>query len=105
MHTETTVSRAEAPRMKRYAKKVAKKSKAREHRLRREMESQDWLRAPREAPAFKVELDAQDGGRRLIAASRRDRHGSRKGAFRAARPGLFQRHRHPVSRRTRAATW
>jgi ATPase subunit of ABC transporter with duplicated ATPase domains len=69
-YTERTVPRAIAPKFKRYAKKVAKKSKAREHRLRREMASQDWLRAPREAPAFKVELDAQDAGRRLIAALR-----------------------------------
>ena len=33
-HTERTVSRAAAPKLKRYAKKVAKKAKAREHRLR-----------------------------------------------------------------------
>src|SRR3954468_1286743 len=36
-YTERTVPRAIAPKFKRYAKKVAKKSKAREHRLRREM--------------------------------------------------------------------
>src|SRR3954447_2367193 len=36
-YTERTVSPAAAPKLKRYAKKVAKKSKAREHRLRREM--------------------------------------------------------------------
>ena len=69
-YTERTVPRAIAPKFKRYAKKVAKKSKAREHRLRREMDSQDWLRAPRDPAAFKVQLDAQDGGRRLIAALR-----------------------------------
>ena len=53
--TETTVSRAEAPRLKRYAKKVAKKAQARERRLRREIESgehvghhmstREWLEA------------------------------------------------------------
>ena len=69
-YTERTVPRAIAPKFKRYAKKVAKKSKAREHRLRREMDSHDWLRAPRDPAAFKVQLDAQDGGRRLIAALR-----------------------------------
>jgi ATPase subunit of ABC transporter with duplicated ATPase domains len=69
-YTERTVPRAIAPKFKRYAKKVAKKSKAREHRLRREMASQDWLRAPRDPGAFKVMFDAQDGGKRLIAALR-----------------------------------
>ncbi len=69
-YTERTVPRAIAPKFKRYAKKVAKKSKAREHRLRREMDSQDWLRAPRDPAAFKVQLETQDGGRRLIAALR-----------------------------------
>ena len=37
-HTERTVSRAAAPKLKRYAKKVARKAKAREGRLRRELE-------------------------------------------------------------------
>ena len=69
-YTERTVPRAIAPKFKRYAKKVAKKSKAREHRLRREMDSQDWRRAPRDPAAFKVQLDAQDDGRRLIGALR-----------------------------------
>src|SRR3954453_20893648 len=53
-HTERTVSRREAPKLKRYAKKVAKKAKAREHRLRREMESETWVRPPRDPAEFKV---------------------------------------------------
>jgi ATPase subunit of ABC transporter with duplicated ATPase domains len=69
-HTERTVSRAEAPKLKRYAKKVAKKAKAREHRLRREMESADWVRAPRDPAAFVVRMEAEDPRGRLVAALR-----------------------------------
>jgi macrolide transport system ATP-binding/permease protein len=69
-YTERTVSRAAAPKFKRYAKKVAKKAKSREHRLRREMASTDWVRAPRDPAEFKVRLDAEDAGKRLIAALR-----------------------------------
>src|SRR4051794_10391552 len=57
-------------KLKRYAKKVAKKSKAREHRLQRVMASEEWVRAPREAPAFKVRLEPAGQGRRLVAALR-----------------------------------
>ncbi|HEX5620447.1 MAG TPA: ABC-F family ATP-binding cassette domain-containing protein [Solirubrobacteraceae bacterium] len=67
--TETTVSRAEAPRMKRYAKKVAKKGKARERRLRREIESDQHIDKPRHVNALKIELDS-GGGARLVAALR-----------------------------------
>ncbi|HEX6025705.1 MAG TPA: ABC-F family ATP-binding cassette domain-containing protein [Solirubrobacter sp.] len=69
-YTERNVPRRIAPKFKRYAKKVAKKAKAREHRLRREMASQDWLRAPCDPAAFKVQLETQTDGRRLIAALR-----------------------------------
>ena len=69
-HTERTVSRAAAPKLKRYAKKVAKKAKAREHRLQREMASADWVRAPRDPAEFKVTLEAEDPGKRLVAALR-----------------------------------
>ncbi len=69
-HTERTVSRAEAPKLKRYAKKVAKKAKARQHRLEREMESESWLRAPRDPAAFVVRLEADDPRGRLTAALR-----------------------------------
>jgi ATPase subunit of ABC transporter with duplicated ATPase domains len=69
VHTETTVSRAEAPKMKRYAKKVAKKAQARERRLRREIESDEHIDKPRHVGALKVEL-AGGGGGRLVAALR-----------------------------------
>ena len=45
-HTERTVSRAAAPKLKRYAKKVAKKAKSREVRLRRELEGDAAIAAP-----------------------------------------------------------
>ncbi len=65
-YTERTVSRAAAPKLKRYAKKVAKKSKAREHRLEREMASTDWVERPREPAAVRLKLDAAaDKGRRV----------------------------------------
>jgi macrolide transport system ATP-binding/permease protein len=54
---------------------VAKKAKAREHRLRREMESEAWVRSPRDPAAFVVRLDAEDPGRRLVAALRGVRAG------------------------------
>jgi ATPase subunit of ABC transporter with duplicated ATPase domains len=69
-YSERTIPRRVAPKFKRYAKKVAKKSKAREHRLRREMQAESWVRAPREPTAFKVRLESEDQGRRLIAALR-----------------------------------
>src|SRR3954452_15425443 len=69
-YTERTVSRAAAPKLKRYAKKVAKKSKAREHRLRREMAAGTWVRAPRDPGGFKVRLEIEDVSRRLVAALR-----------------------------------
>jgi ATPase subunit of ABC transporter with duplicated ATPase domains len=69
LHTETTVSRAAAPKMKRYAKKVAKKAQARERRLRRELDSDEHIAKPRHVGALKVELEGSAGGR-LVAAVR-----------------------------------
>jgi ATPase subunit of ABC transporter with duplicated ATPase domains len=69
LHTETTVSRAAAPKLKRYAKKVAKKAQARERRLRRELESDEHLDKPRHVGKLKVELEGSAGGR-LVAAVR-----------------------------------
>jgi ATPase subunit of ABC transporter with duplicated ATPase domains len=69
LHTETTVSRAEAPKMKRYAKKVAKKAQARERRLRRELDSEEHIDKPRHVGALKIDLAAGGGGR-LVAALR-----------------------------------
>ena len=68
-HTETTVSRAEAPKLKRYAKKVARKAQSRERRLRREIESDEHIDKPRRTGALKVELEGSAGGR-LVAALR-----------------------------------
>jgi ATPase subunit of ABC transporter with duplicated ATPase domains len=68
-HTENTVSRAEAPTLKRYAKKVAKKAQSRERRLRRELDSEAHIDKPRRAGSLKVELDASGSGR-LVAALR-----------------------------------
>ena len=49
---------------------MAKKAKAREHRLRREMESEAWVRAPRDPAEFKVRLETEDPRGRLVAALR-----------------------------------
>src|SRR4051812_24402251 len=68
-HTENTVSRAAAPRMKRYAKKVAKKAQARERRLVRELDSGEHVDKPRHVGPLKVELEGSAGGR-LVAALR-----------------------------------
>jgi ATPase subunit of ABC transporter with duplicated ATPase domains len=67
-HTERTASRAEAPKLKRYAKKVAKKAKAREGRLRREFEGDRAVAAPVERPTLRVRLEAHGRGRRRVAA-------------------------------------
>jgi ATPase subunit of ABC transporter with duplicated ATPase domains len=68
-HTERTASRAEAPKLKRYAKKVAKKAQSRERRLRRELDSESHIDKPRRVNALKVELEGGGGGR-LVAALR-----------------------------------
>jgi ATPase subunit of ABC transporter with duplicated ATPase domains len=69
-HTERTVSRAAAPKFKRYAKKVAKKAKAREGRLRRELEGEGAVAAPEQRAILRLRLDARGRGRRRIAALR-----------------------------------
>ena len=69
LHTELTVPRAVAPKFKRYAKKVAKKAKARERRLQHELDSESSIEKPRHVTSLKVELDGGAGGR-LVAALR-----------------------------------
>jgi ATPase subunit of ABC transporter with duplicated ATPase domains len=69
-HTERTASRAEAPKLKRYAKKVAKKAKSREGRLRRELEGDGAVAAPAERPGLRLRLEAHTRGRRRVAALR-----------------------------------
>jgi ATPase subunit of ABC transporter with duplicated ATPase domains len=67
-HTERTASRAEAPKLKRYAKKVARKAKAREGRLRRELTGDGAIAAPVERPVLRLRLEARGRGRRRVAA-------------------------------------
>jgi ATPase subunit of ABC transporter with duplicated ATPase domains len=69
-HTERTVSRAAAPQLKRKAKKVAKKAKARESRLRREFEGDNAVAAPEERKPLRLRLDGHRRGRRRVAALR-----------------------------------
>jgi macrolide transport system ATP-binding/permease protein len=66
--TERTASGLGSDRQKRYAKKVAKKAKAREHRLERAIEAESWVERPREPAAVRLKLDAAaDRGRRVAA--------------------------------------
>jgi len=77
--TERTASGLGSDQLKRYAKKVARKSKARERRLEREMGSTDWVELPRDAEAPRLRLEAAaDRGRRVaslrgVDAARGDR--------------------------------
>jgi ATPase subunit of ABC transporter with duplicated ATPase domains len=66
LQTERTASGPGADKQKRYAKKVAKKAKARERRLRRQMSQAEWIANPEKAPSFTLSLDGvSTGGRRL----------------------------------------
>jgi len=60
----TVRSGVEAPHLRRIAKKVAKKAKVRERRLRRQMESIRWIESPQTRPpltlAFAADESAQD---------------------------------------------
>ena len=65
---ERSASGAGADKLKRYAKKVAAKAKARERRLRRQMEAAEWIGDPTKAPSFTLSLDGVSvGGQRLAA--------------------------------------
>jgi len=58
-YVETTVrSGVEAPHLRRIAKKVAQKAKARERRLRRQMESVRWIAQPRTRPPLTLAFPA-----------------------------------------------
>ncbi len=74
LHTELTVSRAEAPRLKRYAKKVAAKASAREHRLQRELDSGRVHRQAAPQPG----AEGRDRRRRRRAPGRRAAGGRRR---------------------------
>jgi ATPase subunit of ABC transporter with duplicated ATPase domains len=65
---ERTASGMGADKLKRYAKKVAAKAKARERRLRRQMEAAEWIGDPEKAPSLTLSLDGVSvAGRRLAA--------------------------------------
>ena len=65
---ERTASGLGSDRLRRYAKKVAAKAKARERRLRRQMEAAEWIADPTKAPSFTLSLDGVSvAGQRLAA--------------------------------------
>jgi macrolide transport system ATP-binding/permease protein len=71
LHTERTASGLGSDKQKRYAKKVAKKAKARERRLRRQMAQAEWIANPEKAPSFTLFLDGvSTAGRRLALLDR-----------------------------------
>ena len=66
--SERSASGMGADKQKRYAKKVAKKAKAREGRLERQMASTDWVERPEQAATLSLELSgASRPGRRVAA--------------------------------------
>ena len=66
--SERSASGLGADKQKRYAKKVAKKAKAREHRLEQELNANGWVELPREAAPPRLRLAAAaDTGRRVAA--------------------------------------
>ncbi|MEU7905499.1 ABC-F family ATP-binding cassette domain-containing protein [Actinoplanes sp. NPDC049118] len=72
-YVETTVrSGVEAPHLRRIAKKVAQKAKARERRLRRQMESARWIARPRTRPPLTLAFPADDADDRDTVLSVRD---------------------------------
>jgi ATPase subunit of ABC transporter with duplicated ATPase domains len=77
---ERTASGLGSDQLKRYAKKVAAKAKARERRLRRQMEAAEWIGNPTKAPSFTLSLDGVSvTGQRLAALTDVGvRHGARR---------------------------
>ncbi len=68
----TVRSGVEAPHLRRIAKKVAKKAKARERRLRRQMESTRWLARPQSRPPLTLAFPADDGAAGEVVLKVRD---------------------------------
>ncbi len=65
----TVRSGVEAPHLRRVARKVAKKAKVRERRLRRQMESVRWVEQPRSRPPLTLAFAADDApGREVVLA-------------------------------------
>jgi ATPase subunit of ABC transporter with duplicated ATPase domains len=69
-YTERNAGGLGSDKLKRYAKKVAKKAKAREGRLRRELEGEQAVTAPVNRRALRLRLEAHARGRRRVAALR-----------------------------------
>ena len=66
LQTERTAGGLGSDKLKRYAKKVARKAKARERRLQRQMAQAEWIANPEDAPSFTLSLDGvSTRGRRL----------------------------------------
>jgi ATP-binding cassette subfamily F protein 3 len=59
----TVRSGAEAPHLRRVARKVARKAKVRERRLRRQMESLRWVEEPRRRPPLTLAFPDDEGDR------------------------------------------
>src|SRR5258706_16001787 len=69
--TEATAGGPGSDKLKRYAKKVAKKAKARENRLHRQMGAADWIERPQQPATLSMELTgASERGRRLVTLER-----------------------------------
>ncbi|HET7428335.1 MAG TPA: ABC-F family ATP-binding cassette domain-containing protein [Gaiellales bacterium] len=66
--SERSASGMGADKQKRYAKKVAKKAKAREGRLERQMASTDWLDRPEQAATLSLDLSGSSRPGRRVAA-------------------------------------
>jgi ATPase subunit of ABC transporter with duplicated ATPase domains len=67
--TENSASGLGADKLKRYAKKVAKKAQARERRLQKELDSERYIEKPRHTTRLKVGLEGSGSGR-LVGALR-----------------------------------
>jgi ATPase subunit of ABC transporter with duplicated ATPase domains len=65
-------SGVEAPYLRRIAKKVAKKAKVRERRLRRQMDSVRWIAEPRTRPALTLAFPADTEGHGEVVLKIRD---------------------------------
>ncbi len=81
---ERTASGAGSDRIKRYAKKVAAKAKARERRLRRQMEAAEWIGDPTQGAQLHA-LARRGVGRRAAAGGARGRERPPRRAARAGR--------------------
>jgi ATPase subunit of ABC transporter with duplicated ATPase domains len=69
-HTEDTAGGLGSDKLKRYAKKVARKAKARERRLHRELEGEAALSLAPERPVLRLRLEDHGRGRRRVVALR-----------------------------------